>query len=310
MINLRSLIVDYLEHKERFSYRDRQGHYASQALTCLRDQYWALTGMPETNPPDEKGRFVMMVGDAIESYLCKEVIAKLHRQGVQVLGTQVAVGGSNPSWAGYLDAFLECNEGGAWKRYVMEHKIKNGIGANIFYDRFNVSPDHLVQLGLYLKDLHEKGVTNEGFLYYSLLSDDHYGDSIQVNCRYNPNTVGVEAYEAIWNGKEHRNLDQGENIQRILDRWVVLEQHVARKEEPPPDYVYKYRLTQELIAGISDAKLRKCINRELIMGDWQCKYSRYKDLALQRDNIVTDYSPEEIGLLRAEYLKRHPRSKI
>ena len=47
-----------------------------------------------------------------------------------------------------------------------------------------------------------------------------------------------------------------------------------------------------------------------VMGDWQPVYSRYKDLQLEIDKIVPERTDEERALARAEYRRRHPRSKL
>ena len=67
MKNFMKDLCSFMVNKKRVNYRDRRGHYASANLSCLRDQYWALTGEPETNPADFVGRMKMMAGDAIEA---------------------------------------------------------------------------------------------------------------------------------------------------------------------------------------------------------------------------------------------------
>ena len=74
MKKLLSTITSYLENKKRVHYRDRRAHYASSGLKCLRDQYWELKGEAPTNKTDALGMMRMLVGDAIERQLVKDIL--------------------------------------------------------------------------------------------------------------------------------------------------------------------------------------------------------------------------------------------
>jgi hypothetical protein len=89
-----------------------------------------------------------------------------------------------------------------------------------------------------------------------------------------------------------------------------LDKHLANNTVPAGEYQYKYPLTPELLRDIPDPKLKKIAEGSLVFGDWQPAYSRYKDKQLSLDNIVPERTEEERALARAEYRRRHPRSKI
>ena len=312
MISIIKKVADKLQNRERISYRDRRGHYASSALSCLRDQYWGYTGEPETNPPDLKACASMAMGDYIERGFIDNILKKLGEQGVIVVGTQVAVGGTDPDWNGYLDAlckYLDPVEN-KFKTFVLEHKVKSGVGADILLDKLEVQDDHLCQLGLYLKDLSEKGITDEGCLYYTLLSDSNYGKQLQVSCRYDRDNQTIRAFRADFLDGSHTALQQTFDVKIAINRWKELDGYIRNQITPKPDFKYKYELTDELLRSISDGKLKKAIDGQVILGDWQPLYSRYKDKALKIDGISAKRTDEEIQRMKSEYKRRHPKSKI
>jgi len=244
------------------------------------------------------GKFKMLVGSAVEQGMIKEYFSDLHWYGVHMLGTQVPVGGSNPAWDGSLDVLMaEKQADGSYKKYVVELKTKSGYGADVLLREMEASPEYLAQLGLYLKDLSRKKVTNEGCLFYVLLSDATFGHCVVIYCRYDEASDEVVAYAAETSTGETRELGQRLKLTEIEARYRAVDEAVAKKKVPKGEFKYKYDLTPEYLEKLSDNQLRKFIRGEATGGDWQIKYSRYK-------------TKEEMAKLKAEYRKRHPRSKI
>lgn len=295
---------------DRVNYRDRRAHYASGNLTCLRDQYWQWKKEPETNPTDFLGSMKMMVGNAVEDGIVKNLLSRLHFIGWHIIGTQVPVGGSNPNWDGYLDVLMAQKNESGWDKFVVEIKSKSGFGADLFWQKPEPSPEYMTQLGLYLRDLYNKGVTDHGLFLYLLLSDSHFGEFVSVYSQYDPKTDSVICSHAERSDGTTYSLDTSLCLTGALERWTVLDKHLANNSVPAGEYQYKYPLTSETLKEIPDAKLKKIAEGSLIFGDWQPMYSRFKDKQLEIDGIVPERTEEERNLARAEYRKRHPRSKI
>jgi len=306
-------IVNILHKGRKPKYRDRRGFYASSSLDCLRDSFWKWKGEPITNPDDTQSIMRMSIGKWIEEGLKRDVFMQLHREGEHFLGDEVAVGGSSPDWNGYLDVLMASRsdtEGEQAKRYVVEIKTAQGIGADILARELKPKEGYCIQIGLYLKDLHEKGVTKDGCLYYVLLSNNYYGSFLSFNCRYLPETCEVEVYEVNTSWGVSKKLSVRHNLQKkALDRWNKLLTYIEKDETPPPDYEYKYDVKGEKVNAVSDYQLEKAIKGEKILGDWQVAYSRYKNKQLEIDGITPGYTEEEISYLKELYKKRHPRSK-
>lgn len=299
-----------VQETDRVNYRDRRAHYASGNLTCLRDQFWQWKKEPETNPTDFLGSMKMMVGNAVEDGLVKNLLSRLHFIGWHIIGTQVPVGGSNPNWDGYLDLLMAKKTEEGWDKFVVEIKSKSGFGADLFWQKPEPSPEYMTQLGLYLRDLHHKGVTNHGLFLYLLLSDNHFGKLVSIYSQYDEKTDSVICTHAERSDGTNYTLDTSLCLTGALDRWRLLDKYLADNRLPPGEYQYKYPLTQEVLRDITDTKLKKIAEGSLIYGDWQPAYSRYKDKQLSLDNIVPERTEEERALARAEYRRRHPRSKI
>lgn len=313
MKHLISTIEKHSQVDRSLRYRDRRGHYASSALSCPRDMYWSLTGVPRTDPIDYLGKMKMLVGSAVEAQLVKEYFSDLHWYGIHMLGTQGQVGGSNPDWDGSMDVLLanRKNEKDFDDPYVVEIKTKSGYGADLLYASAEVSEEYLAQLGLYLRHLDSKGITNQGCLFYVLLSDKNFGKVLQVDCHFDKASNTIHATEAIYSsGLDSRILNQSLCLDMVDQNFRYVDECLAKNEVPKPRYSYKLPLTEELLESLSDDKLRKMYRGDLVHGDWQARYSGWLSHNLKIDGVSRTYDEKDKKLIKDEYLKRHPKSKI
>ena len=143
-----------------------------------------------------------------------------------------------------------------------------------------------------------------------MLSDDTFGQLVTIYCSYDSNTDTVTASKYERSDGSTGNLDVSINLAESLERWRVLDEHLRNNTVPAGEYKYKYELTNDLLREIPDAKLKSIAEGNLIFGDWQPVYSRYKNLQLEMDKINPERTDGERALARAEYRRRHPRSKI
>lgn len=292
-------------------HRDKRGFHASSIMSDMRDQYWALTGEPETNPPDLAGQVKMFLGTAVDDALAKHVLSNLHWFGLHLRGAQVPVGTSNPDFDGYLDALLVERDGDKLgKQYVVEVKTKSGYGADLFARDFKVSDEYMAQMSVYLVDLAAKGVTEEGVFVFVLLSDNTIGDIAFVNVWLDKeaNILWAKSYETL-QGKSG-TLDYSFDATIPFKRALKLKEHVASKKAPAAEYQYKLPVTDENLKNFSDAQIMKAIRGEKILGDWQALYSRFLQKRLDTDGVTRQYTDKEVEKLREHYRTRHPRSKV
>lgn len=268
-------------------------------------------GEPASNPTDFLGKMKMMVGSGVENELVKTYLSQLHWYGVHLIGTQVQVGGSDPvRWDGNLDALAAKRSESGDETFVIECKTKSGKGADDLAKNLNPQVSYVAQLGLYLRDLSSKGVTNEGCLLYFLLSSFRHGEILQFNYRYNPENGIVTCYEAVSSTGFHQELSQTFDTSIPLKRWQKLEEHIAKKEIPKGEFLYKYPLTEELVLAQSDDTRRKMITGNKVIGDWEYIYSPYFFTNLNADGLTLGYTPEEKQFITRIHLKIHPKSRI
>jgi hypothetical protein len=201
-------------------------------------------------------------------------------------------------------------EPGKFQRYVVEIKTKSGYGADLLWRDGTPSDEYLIQLGLYLRNMHKEGQTSYGCLLYMLLSDSYFGKMLQFDCRYNEETDSVECYRYSNSDGHVEDREINYCLTGLTARWQELEQAIKDRVMPKPDYQYKYPITRELLQAQSDATLRRMIANEKVLGDWQASYSGYKDINAKQDGGGLGYTSEEITKIRAYYLEIHPKSKI
>lgn len=301
----------FLTHKNP-RFRDGRGHYASALTSDMRDLYWAATGTPETNPTDLQGAVRMFLGKAVEEALTAHVFANLHFFGIHFyMCEQIPVGASDPAVNGFLDGMARerLPDGSLSAPVVVEIKTKQGYGADLFLNDFNPGENYLAQIGYYLYVTNKRGITNEGRLLFVLLSDKHYGEIVEICVRYNAEIDEVRAYEARHIDGRVVPIDYTIKLQPLLDRLKVLDEYVAKKELPPAEHFYKYPLTPEFLASVSDTNLKRAIEGQKVLGDWQISYSRYKDLHIKAEGATMGYTDAEIEMLKDEYRRRVPATR-
>lgn len=311
-MNLVSKIREYFLTHSDPRFRDNRGWYASALTSDARDLYWSGTRTKETNPTDLVGECRMFMGKAVEEALVKHVFSNLHFFGLHFYSCeQIPIGSSNPNVNGLLDGLVKerLPDGSFGPPIVVEVKTKQGFGAEMFKQSYDPGESYLAQIGYYLYDLNKKGVTNEGRLFFVLLSDRSYGEMIEICVRYNAEIDEVRAYEARHIDGTITPINHTLKLQPLLERLVSIEEAIKNQQLPPAEHFYKIPLTPEYLDSVSDAKLKKALDGNVVLGDWQISYSRYKDMHIKLEGTTAGYSAEEQKLLEQEYLKRYPSSK-
>lgn len=309
MRNFLKAFERFMVRDDRVNFRNRRAHYASDALGCLRDLYWKRIGVEPTNPPDLVSKLKMAYGSAVGDYFATKVFSRMFKEGYFLEGVEVPAGPSDPDINCYLDAFMYTMDNGTPEYFVLELKTASGYGATLLSRTFEPKEGYLAQLGIYLKDMHNKGVTSKGALFYFLLSDQSIGQVVQVSCYYDPNTDEIVAYKGENSKGDVKSLDVRFRVGQAEERLKRLDAYLSRGETPPPDFKYKYEVTPESVREWSDNDLLKALRDGTVKGDWQVKYSSYKDLQLKTDGISPGYTDEELQVIRAEKRRRTPNSK-
>lgn len=310
-MNLAKLLFEKIPKLPSLRTRDFTGFWATDAGKCSRDLYWRMIGEPITDPMDFKGHVNTSLGSITEEIFKRRWLSKLGPYGVHVIDEQISVGGSNPPWQGYVDMVLAYKEGSEWIKEAVEFKTCWGRGADFVYQNRSPKEDHILQLGLYLKDFEDKQIPiTHGSLVYLLISSnpDVTGIVLVFPVQYKN---GFAVCDTMYSPNGETKIKPVKlSVTKVLEKFSKVMLAAQNKKCPAPDYVYKYPLTPELLKETKDWALKAAIEGKKVLGDYQPSYSSYKKKILEVDGITPEYTEEEIGLLKAEYRKRHPKSKI
>jgi hypothetical protein len=282
--------------------------HVSDLLGCVRDLYWRLTGVPETNPADDLSQHNFDIGNWVEAGLREAGFRRMHFDGIHYIDQNMLVAAQLRGFGvvGHVDVYmidLERNQ-----PIAVEVKTKHGYGATMLMDKREPQLEHVVQLGLYLMMLRDSGRNAIGKLVYVLLSDREWGAKATFSVHIDQqNHVHVTAYED--NMGNQQQLSMLVNLNETLDKLDVLKKALDASVAPPPTYEYNYPLTPEVLAAATKTDLMRAIRGEKTLGPWQPRYSRYRDLIIQTDNVRLKYTPAEITLLKKELAKRPTRSR-
>jgi hypothetical protein len=282
--------------------------HVSDLLGCVRDLYWRLTGVPETNPADDLSQHNFDIGNWVEAGLREAGFRRMHFDGIHYIDQNMLVTMQAHGFGivGHVDVYMIDLERD--QPIAVEVKTKHGYGATTLVEKREPQIEHVIQLGLYLMMLRESGRNAIGKLVYVLLSDREWGVKATFNVHVDQqNRLHVTAYED--NMGNQQPLGISANLNDTLNKLPVLKTALETGVAPPPTYQYNYPLTPEVLAATTKTDLMRAIRGEKTLGPWQPRYSRYRDLIIKTDNVRLTYTPAEISLLKAELAKRPARSR-
>lgn len=88
------------------------------------------------------------------------------------------------------------------------------------------------------------------------------------------------------------------NLQDIFERYKVIKEKLDAGEIPERQYVYKYDIADipEMMSKglVSKSKVQQAQRGHLVVGDWQCKYCKFKDKCVPE----LGYTDDEMAKLR------------
>lgn len=77
----------------------------------------------------------------------------------------------------------------------------------------------------------------------------------------------------------------------------VYNDNILKDVEPKSDFIYKIPVDKLDFSKISKADIAKMRNNKMVYGDWQVKYSNYKDMIVEREGSDLGYTPREIDYI-------------
>lgn len=300
--------------------RRKNTFWASETETDAFELYHKWIGTKPTNPPDAKSLLRMDCGKRIEESIVRYLeMCKILQRPTKL-----------EEIFGFGKAKL-CNL--KWERHGKQFRMDleipvpvsgklDGVGfgtdyypieVKSFYGYFQQKEvtsgkpklSYLKQLALYMHAMQK----NVGLLLYFDRSEIEMYEFILRNEEgiyraywYKPEkTAGYDTLKITPCGIEFKVHD-------ILKRWQeIYSKHIVPGIEPIPEFRYKYDLDEvEHLAQKGElykSTMQKGISGEAVIGDWQPKYSPFKDLYIAKEGDCLGYTSEEKAKLREIFAK-------
>jgi len=89
------------------------------------------------------------------------------------------------------------------------------------------------------------------------------------------------------------------NLIDTFKRWEnIYVNYILKNVEPPIEFIYKYDIEKIDWKNTPADAIRKARNNQAVIGDWQIKYSDFKDLIIERQHTVAGYTDDELRRIR------------
>lgn len=267
-------------NKLRGEKKKKTSFWASETEAMAFDIYHKWIGTPPTNPM--QGETVMML--TMRSMTEKAVVSLMRKANVLVKRFAndervfIEWGPNKVPISGYPDA-------GVWidgQTAIVEIKTYYGQHNHIQVTGGKVRSSYLKQLAIYL--YHFK--IQHGILF---MINQGTGEMTEFDLYQNPENP----YHFICPDNEVE-INLLETFQRFERIYV---DNILAGKEPAIEYVYKYPVKTLDWDSLSSADISAARNGRKVIGDWQVKYSDYKDLIIQRQGTVPGYTPDELELI-------------
>jgi len=269
---LTEIIKSHLLEEDK-NHREKTSFWASEAETNVFDIYHRWMGTPPTNPIEPEKLVMFQAAKMIEVALVDRIKksttflvpidSSQHRVEMEREGVPVT---------GYIDAVIE------------ENNVKVPIEVKTIYGDYQAreltackpKTSYLKQLAIYMDFLD----VDRGILFYM-----------------DRGTGNTWEFELKRNGTVFTCFSISFDITDVYKRWARLyRNNIIPKIEPKSEFKYKYeleKLKEASKASISDARMNRAV-----YGDWQVKYSPYKNLIIEREGCGLGYSDEELKIIK------------
>lgn len=266
--------------------KEKNSFWCSESETDKLEIYLRWKGIPPTNPMAPAKRFELNMRKKIEEgvvqafadtgILVKPKEGDQHRVDMECEGVRIT---------GYMDALI--NEDG--HQSPVEIKTSYGYLGKTELSDGRPKMSYLKQLAMYMDSID----ATVGHLFQIHLSKSLYLPFI-LNDVYQFSLVrGVKG--------EFRCgtlvFDLSDTYKRFAH---IYNNYISKDIEPQSDYTYKYDVTKIDWKSKKPAKIKEVLSGKTVLGDWQPKYSSYKDYIIKSQGTTPGYTVEELNYIKAQ----------
>lgn len=270
------LLIEKLKnHISKDEPHEKKSFWATDVEKDKFDIWHRWNGTPPTNPIDPEKKIMFSAAKMIE----EAVVQNFKEMGLSVFEGEgqyrVDFERSNVRITGYIDSLIREEEGIVpveIKTYYgdyQERELQKGIPKT----------SYLKQLAVYMDFL---GVLKGYLLYFNRATGQMHQFTLFRNKNGLFKCFGIE-------------FDINEEYERFNQ---IYSNYILTGLEPMPDYFYKYPIEKIDWRSISKSKISQARNNKSVIGDWQAKYSPYKEILVKKQGTCLGYSEEEIEQIK------------
>jgi len=276
---------------EEYSGKKKTSFWASETETMPFETYHRWKGTPPTNPIT--GEKIVMLSmrklteEAIVNYLRKSKRIKVIEKFTNQERCYFEWGPNKVPISGYTDVGVDANGEPIIievKTYYGNHQhsqIRIGMIRESYAKQLCIYQYyHKVPRGILL--MANQG-TGEMFEYDFFQQENPY----HFICQDNAMEINLE-----------------ETFKKFEKTYINF---IKPDKEPPIDKIYKYPIEEIDWENTSKSMITKARNNKAVIGDWEVKWSDYKDMIIERQGTVPGYTQEELDRiieLTAGYSRR------
>lgn len=257
--------------------RSKTSFWASESETMAFEIYHRWKGTTPTNPMDEEKQMMLKMRKLTEEavvYFLKQAgnVIEKYTNGQRIF---FEWGPNKVPISGYSDIGMHLEQGKA----IVEVKTYYG-GKNHSEIRIGkIKPSYLKQLAIYLYS--EK--IDHGVL---LMINQGTGEMFEFDIWKIPDTK----YRYICPDNEIE-ID----LELVFKRWEkIWLENIQPDKEPEIEYLYKYPIDEIDWENTPASAITKARKNRAVIGDWQVKYSSFKDMIIKKQNTCHGYSDKEL----------------
>ena len=267
--------------EEEYSGKKKTSFWASESETMAFDIYHRWMGTKPTNPVDGEKLMMFQMRKLTEV----AVINLLRRSGtlIERLSNDERCyfewGDHKVPISGYPDAGVLIQK----DEVLIEVKTYDGNHQHSLIRIGHVRTSYMKQLCIYM--------------YYFKIKRG-------VLLMINQGTGEMFEYEIYQNDKNPYHYicpdnDTEVDLKAVFKRFEkIWLKNVKPKKEPPIELIYKYDIEKINWDETSAGAISKARNNHAVIGDWEIKYSDFKDLIIKRQKTCPGYSAVELSRIR------------
>ena len=283
--SLRERIKEFMRAEaEEGELRERTSFYCTDNEKNQFDLYHAWLRTPYTNPMTPESKVSLGTRKLVEL----SIVSIFRKMGILVEGKdkeeqrslyRIEMIRNGVKVTGYKDAIIK--EG--LLNIPVEIKTSDGYYALKELEAGTPKSNYLKQLAQYI-DYDEAP--------YGYLFQMHFEAPFRIKDMYQ---FKVEVIKQGDGSKVFRCNEVEFDIWEVYKRWAnIYNTYIEPKIEPPSEFRYKFPIEEIDWTKLSTKQISDARNNHSVIGNWEVKYSSYKDLIIEREGTELGYTDAEL----------------